>query len=262
MGSPIKWVGGKSKLAKDLVSLIPSHEGYVEVFGGAGSILYAKQPSKWEVLNDFDNNLFNFWNVIKSQKEDFIKSFQYEIISRTKFNLYKEIYNRKSYKNCIEQAHILYYLLKAGMGASLPDGGGCGFGAAKDRSRLRLDRISDNIEESYKRLINVTIECKDFRELIKLYDSQTTFFYLDPPYRKTRRTSYPVGKFTDQDYEDLCLSCKNLKGKFLLTINDDPFIRSLFSEFTIQDKSVTYNVSRTNNGRKKFSELIILNYSL
>ncbi|WP_166462425.1 DNA adenine methylase [Psychrobacillus vulpis] len=261
MRSPIKWVGGKYKLAKHLVSIIPPHEGYVEVFGGAGWVLFAKPTSKWEVLNDLDNNLFNFWHVIRNQKEEFIKSFQYEIISRTSFNNYKQIYKSNSYKDSIEKAHILYYLLEAGIGASLPDGGGSGFGAAKDRSRLRLDKLPDDIEKAYDRLINVTIECKDFREIIKFYDSHTTFFYLDPPYRNTRRTSYPVGNFTDKDYEDLYLLCKDIKGKFLLTLNNDPFIQSLFSEFTILDKRVYYNVSTSNKGRGDFSELIILNYS-
>ncbi len=197
MKSPIKWVGGKSKLAKRLVSLFPNHEGYVEVFGGAGWVLFAKDKStsKWEVLNDLDDNLYNFWYVIKNHRIEFTESFKFEIISRTQFNEYKEIYRSKSYQDNIEKAHILYYLLKAGSGASLPDGGGCGFGAAKDQNRLRIDKISEDIKSAHSRVINVTIECKDFREIINFYDSDTTLFYLDPPYRNTQRSSYPVGKF-------------------------------------------------------------------
>ena len=71
MNSPIKWVGGKSKSLKYLLPLIPDHEGYVEVFGGAGWLLFAKPPSKWEILNDLDENLSNFWNVIQENEKEF-----------------------------------------------------------------------------------------------------------------------------------------------------------------------------------------------
>lgn len=260
MNSPIKWVGGKYKLAKDIISLFPNHEGYVEVFGGAGWVLFAKDESKWEVLNDLDNNLNNFWNVVKNSKEEFIDSFKFEVISRATFNQYKEIYVNKTFKTDVEKAHILYYLLKAGVGASLPDGGGCGFGRAKGKSRLRLDKLPNDIEEAHSRLLNVTIECKDFREIIKFYDSNSTLFYLDPPYRKTKHSPYPVGRFTDKDYEDLLTLCKDMKGKFLLTINNDDFISHLFSSFNIRNKEVFYNISTSSNGRENYSELIITNY--
>ena len=36
MKSPLKWVGGKSKMVKTLLPMIPEHKCYVEVFGGAG----------------------------------------------------------------------------------------------------------------------------------------------------------------------------------------------------------------------------------
>jgi DNA adenine methylase len=262
MKSPIKWIGGKSKSLKYLLPLIPPHEGYVEVFGGAGWLLFGKVPSKWEVLNDLDNNLSNFWNVLKSHENEFIKSFDFEVISRTIFNDYKKIYITKEYNDNIHQAHILYYLLKAGSQSSLPDGGGSGFGRCKGKSRLRLDKVPTDIIRSHERLITVTIECQDFRDIINFYDTEKTFFYLDPPYRNSSRHSYPVGKFTDDDYTDLYNFCSNMKGDFLLSINDDPFINSLFSKFNITKTKVPYSGSPKQKVRKKYPELIITNYKL
>lgn len=262
MNSPIKWVGGKSKSLKYLLPLIPTHEGYVEVFGGAGWLLFAKKPSKWEILNDLDENLSNFWSVIQQNEKDFIKSFKYEVISRSIFNNYKKIYRSKSYTDNINKAHILYYLLKGGTGASLPDGGGCGFGRYKGISRLRLDKLPNDIIQAHDRLLKVTIECQDFREIITYYDTKNTFFYLDPPYRNTTRSSYPVGEFTDKDYMDLYNLCINMKGKFLLSINADEFMKSLFSKFNITNIEVPYSGSNQKKGRKKYSELIITNYNI
>lgn len=260
MKSPIKWVGGKSKSLKYLLPLIPPHEGYVEVFGGAGWLLFGKEPSKWEVLNDLDNNLSNFWNILKNHENEFIKSFDFEVISRTIFNEYKQIYNTKEYIDNIHQAHILYYLLKAGTSAKLPDGGGSGFGRCKGKSRLHLEKLPKDIIMSHERLINVTIECQDFKDIIKFYDTEKTFFYLDPPYRNASGSSYPVGKFTDDDYNDLYNFCSNMKGNFLLSINDDPFINSLFSKFIIKKTNVPYSVSTKQKGRENYPELIITNY--
>ncbi|HZK26718.1 MAG TPA: DNA adenine methylase [Thermoclostridium sp.] len=167
MKSPIKWVGGKSRMVNVLLPIIPEHKGYVEVFGGAGWLLFAKEPSRWEVLNDLDNNLINLFEVIKNNPKKFIDSFEYTLISRTIFDEYKDIYREGSYKDSIHQAHILYYLLKAGVGASLPDGGGCGFGIAKDRSRLRLEQVESDIKKAHKRLMQVTVESRDFRRVRK-----------------------------------------------------------------------------------------------
>ncbi len=260
MNSPIKWVGGKSKSLKYLLPLIPPHEGYVEVFGGAGWLLFAKQPSKWEILNDLDENLSNLWKVIQQDETSFIESFKYEVISRSIFDYYKKIYKSKVYTDNINKAHILYYLLKAGTGASLPDGGGCGFGRYKGVNRLRLDKLPNDIILAHDRLLKVTIECQDFREIITYYDNRNTFFYLDPPYRNITRSHYPVGVFTDKDYMDLYNLCINMKGKFLLSINADEFIKSLFSSFNIMNIEIPYSCSNTKKGRKKYSELIITNY--
>ena len=95
MNSPIKWVGGKSKLAPKLINLFPRHEGYVEVFAGSGAVLFAKSRSKWEVLNDFDSNLVNFWTVVKENYKEFIDSFDYTLVSREIFNRYKEKYKAR-----------------------------------------------------------------------------------------------------------------------------------------------------------------------
>lgn len=262
MKSPIKWVGGKSRMINILLPIIPKHKGYVEVFGGAGWLLFAKERSEWEVLNDLDNNLMNLFEVIKNNPNEFINSFEFTLISRKTFNEYKEIYKNKEYENKIHQAHILYYLLKAGVGASLPDGGGCGFGIGKDRSRLRLEQIETDIKNAHNRLLRTTIECRDFREVINSFDSVDTFFYLDPPYRNTARSGYPVGKFTDKQYELLADCCKNTKGKWLCTINDDNYIRELFKDFNIIDHNIYYSVCKTDKGRKSFKELIITNYDI
>lgn len=257
MNSPIKWVGGKSKLSKILLPMFPEHKGYVEVFGGSGYMLFAKEQSKWEILNDFDGELMNFWSVIKNAPEQFIESFEYTLVSRETFDTYKQIYKDKSEEDCIKRAHIFYYLVKAGFGADMKYP--C-FGTGADRNRLRLEQLEGDIKEAYKRLTKVTIENKSFENIFSIYDSKDTFFYIDSPYRNTKQ--YAVGKFTDEQYKLLADCCKNVKGKWLYTINDDEYIRELFKDFNILTHDVFYSVCKTQSGRQDFKELIITNYDI
>jgi DNA adenine methylase len=57
--------GGKFYLIKKLLPLIPPHEVYVEVFGGAAALLFNKPPSKVEVYNDINSELVNFFHVLR-----------------------------------------------------------------------------------------------------------------------------------------------------------------------------------------------------
>jgi hypothetical protein len=63
MNSFIAWIGGKSILADTIVSMMPAHKTYIEVFGGAGWVLFRKEPSKVEVWNDLNSDLVNLFMV-------------------------------------------------------------------------------------------------------------------------------------------------------------------------------------------------------
>jgi len=87
------WVGGKSKLAKDIVDLIPEHRVYIEVFGGALNVLYAKEKpkanKKAEVVNDIERASYYFYLISQSfgaKGESFAMSAK----SKKPKNIYKD----------------------------------------------------------------------------------------------------------------------------------------------------------------------------
>ena len=58
MNSLISWVGGKKSIRDLIYARFPQSYGrYIEVFGGGGWVLFGKKPDKFEVYNDFNNNL-------------------------------------------------------------------------------------------------------------------------------------------------------------------------------------------------------------
>ena len=200
----------------------------------------------------------NFWSVVKNAPDEFIRSFDYTLVSRETFDIYKKKYKNNDFDDAIEKAHVFYYLVNAGFASDMKNpvfGTKC-----QSRNGLRLEELDKTIPKAYKRLQKVTIENKSFEKLFNIYDSSDTFFYLDSPYRNTKQ--YAVGKFTDDQYKLLADCCKNAKGKWLYTINDDEYIRDLFKDFNIITHDVYYSVCKTDNGRKDFKELIITNYDI
>lgn len=89
--------------------------------------------------------------------------------------------------------------------------------------------------------------------MITVYDRRNSFFYLDPPYHTTEK--YYDIEFTKNDHKRLALKLSQIQGKFLLSYNDDMFIRDLYKDYTI------VSISRNNNlSSGSFNELLIRNY--
>ncbi|MBD3194613.1 MAG: DNA adenine methylase, partial [Candidatus Lokiarchaeota archaeon] len=63
IASPIKWFGGKYYL-KNHILPFPQHKIYIEVFGGSAVILLNKIPSPYEIYNDINDRLVNFWLIL------------------------------------------------------------------------------------------------------------------------------------------------------------------------------------------------------
>ena len=56
MDSFISWIGGKRVLRKRILEEFPEkYERYIEVFGGAAWVLFAKGKTAFEVYNDIIN---------------------------------------------------------------------------------------------------------------------------------------------------------------------------------------------------------------
>ena len=104
---------------------------------------------------------------------------------------------------------------------------------------------------------NTYVENLSFEKIIDKYDRKYSFFFCDPPYFETTGYGNTFG-----ENEQLLLRDKlsNLKGKFLLTINDHEKVREWYEGFNIKEVEVNYSVSRAAEGRGKYRELIITNY--
>jgi len=81
-GQFFPYLGGKTFLIKKLLSLVPPHRVYVEVFGGSAELLFRKEPSKIEVYNDIDGELVNLFEVVRNRFDEFLEKARWLLYSR------------------------------------------------------------------------------------------------------------------------------------------------------------------------------------
>ncbi|WP_050698966.1 DNA adenine methylase [Anaeromassilibacillus senegalensis] len=246
MDSFISRVGGKKLLRNKIIDRFPDSFGrYIEVFGGAGWVLFARdRHAPMEVYNDADGQLVNLFRVVKYHPNALQEELQLVLNSREVFQVYRQAAPTWAATD-IQRAALYFVLIKESFGAECRT-----FGCTP----RNLDRAVDYLTQVSKRLSRVVIERKDFADLIKVYDRPDALFYLDPPYHGTER--YYDTDFTEADHHRLKEVLIGIKGKFILSYNNDDFIRNLYTDSRIEE------VSRSNNlaPGQQFEELIIRNY--
>ncbi len=171
INSPIRWVGGKSRLRKQIIPLLPPHTCYVEPFAGGAWVLFGKPSSPVEVLNDVDQELINFFRVVKNCPEKLIQSFEWELVARAEFQRLAGL--DPAELDEVQRAHRFYYLIMAGWGGeldyprfqtSITDGGG------GNRLIGALKTLQERLKPVHDRLRSVIIECLDWQQCLDRYD--------------------------------------------------------------------------------------------
>ncbi len=260
MKSFIGWVGGKSILAKHIVSLMPPHRCYVEVFGGAGWVLFKKNPSNIEVWNDLNNDLVNLFRVVRNNLEEFINRQYFLLPSREEYALFTKNYRTNNFKDDIDRAITFYYLIKNSFSGMIFSGWSYSTVRA---SSYHLD--IEHLKAVRERLKRVYIENLSFEKLIPYWDRKETLFYCDPPYFKLlnmKGRQYYQCSFTLDDHIKLRDILKKINGKFILSYDDHPEVKKLYKDFhIIHTEPVRYNaVNLRVTSAKRVSELLITNF--
>jgi DNA adenine methylase len=122
-----------------------------------------------------------------------------------------------------------------------------------------LFRVEEELSAVQLRVARVYIENKDQKDLIACCDRPETFFYLDPAYYGCEN-DYGAGIFSREDFPKLNGILKNLRGTFLLSINDHPQTREIFKGFKIVKVKTQYTAGTWTRKCKPVTELLISNF--
>jgi DNA adenine methylase len=182
----------------------------------------------------------------------------------------KAIFKNEDFSNMsdIDKATLLFYLHMYGFHGTIGGGFKVVKNAKVSRARVYLRKVA-SLAELAKRWLDVTLENRDFRDIIRLYDSAHTVFYCDPPYLTTsqaQRDTYYRLKFTHADMKTLLDMLSKVEGKFVLKLPDDhmniSYIKEFASRYEIKVVEHTKCTEKTVEGAKsKQKTVLIYNFS-
>lgn len=247
----LHWPGGKRRLMKHLLPKVPADAVcYAEVFAGSAALLLAKERHPVEVVNDLNGDLVALMRNAHFHLPALLEEMRWFVASR------KDFHDFVSQPGLTEIQRAARFLLRNRVSFA---GGMKSFGVAKTRgSGVGFDRedVADRLEGIRRRLNKVVVENLPYDRVLQNYDGPESFFFMDPPYVGPATGAYEGWK--QEDMVQLRGRLDRLQGRFLLTINDSPENRRLFSDCKVEPV-VTRN-RLTNNrthGAATFGELII-----
>lgn len=257
------YVGGKSYMINEIVSRLDySCETYIELFGGALSVLLNKPPHQIEIANDINDDIVNFFKVVKDKKgiEAFKKELKYILYAETTFKKYLNSNPQDKISKAVRW-FVIQNMSFAGNGSSF------GYSFTRRNSKKFFNKLA-KIDLIYQRLQNVQILKKDFRVILDTIKNKKGFMlYCDPPYINAEH--YYQGNFTIKDHQDLAEMLNFIadKHKILISYYDDELLNKLYpsdkwkKEVFIKTK---YSYGLTKNSKKltkpKGKEVLISNY--
>ena len=252
MKAVLKYPGAKHRMAEWICSFIPKHDVYLEPFAGSLAVLFEKERSHIETVNDLDGGVVNFFRVLR----DFPEELQSKI-ERTP-------YSREEYENAyipsddeVERARRFCVRCWMGFGCSnlYKNGFKSGQQTKSPNPAVAWSHLPEIINAAAGRLKGVQIEHLPAVELLKRYDTPDVFIYLDPPYLHGTRKNYLYKhEMPDQGHEELLSISTSHKGRILISGYDN----ELYNTY-LEGWHKAYKDTTAENGLKR-TEVLWMNY--
>ena len=240
--SPVAaYIGGKRQLSRELVvriSKVP-HRTYAEPFIGMGGVFLRRtEAAPVEVVNDISGDVSTFYRILQRHYTAFMDMLRFQLTIRAEFQRLMLV--DPATLTDLERAARFLYLQRLAFGGKVR---GRNYGVdASSPGAFNVTRLEPLLAELHERLAGVTIERLQWHEFVPRYDTPETLFYLDPPYWGCE-TDYGVGVFARSDFEVMSGLLQSIKGKFILSINDVPEIRQIFSWAKMDEVTLNYTIA-------------------
>lgn len=261
MKTPLTYYGGKQKLAPVIIPMIPEHLLYNEPFAGGAAILFAKEPSEIEVLNDTNKELINFYQVIQQDYVSLEKMIRITLHSRKLHQDASVIYNNPHLFTPLERAWAVWVSASQSFSSMLD--GSWGYDKSRNCTTKKIINKGLLFSEEYAiRLQNVQLESADAVYIIKSRDSEASFHYCDPPYFNSDCGHYKG--YTESDMKWLLDTLADIKGKFLLSSYPSDLLKEYIKRYGWRFKTIEQLVSVNAKGgkQKRKIEQLTANYDI
>ena len=244
----LRRLGNKSRIAEKIQTYFPEHTIYVEPFFGAGGMFFNKPKSKYNFLNDIDEDVYNLFRQIIDNKEEFTNLIEIFPVTEKQF---KE-WNKKREETPMLNA--LRFIILSNFGyMGKPNTLNFAIGNSKKC-------ILDGINETFKFMSDVKLLNGDFRDFFKKIsfrheiEKEKAFIYADPPYLGT--TGNYSHSFSQKDSVDLFDCLQEYGVKFAMSEFDNDFIISQAKERNLN----IIEIGERQNVKNRRTEILITNY--
>jgi DNA adenine methylase len=249
----LKYYGGKWVLAPWIISHFPPHMNYLEPCGGAASVLLRKPRSKLETYNDVDDNVVNFFRVLRDSPRELIDKIKLTPWARAEYQL-----GCSTCDDPIENARRFFAASWMSIQGGAPEKTSRTWRHnkhAKDRNRPAawdMHRVADALDCVARRFIGVQIENRDALDVIQRYDNRDTLLYFDPPYVVGTRTKSDIYRFeVDEHFHTKAAKAlRRFSGYVIVSGYACPLYEELYGDWIRKDRR-----ARANSGCKRIESI-------
>lgn len=253
MNAILKYPGAKWRIAKWVIEQMPEHHSYVEPFFGSGAVFFNKQPSNIETINDLDEEVVNFFEVVREDPEKLAEM------------LYMTPYSRKVYEQSYEpEGSRLYRAWKFCVRINMSYGYRCNAmtgwkndvqGRERAYAAQVWSKLPDIVMQAAERLRGVQIERRPALDIIKKFDHPKCLIYCDPPYLlSTRKGKQYNIEMSDKDHEELLHCMLQSKSKVILSGYDSDMYNDVLKHWRkVKKENMTQSL-------RKREEVLWMNY--
>jgi DNA adenine methylase len=202
----VKWYGGKTYLARWIISHFPEHRAYLEAFGGGASVLLNKKPAPVETYNDIDARLTRFFRVLRDQGDEFIK--RVRLVPYSQIEFAQGVSNPRGATDLDKAVRdfVRWRQSFVGRGQTWSYTVGRSRGGMAGQVNGWWSAI-DRLPEVIARLRRVQIICQSAFEAIPRFDHPEGLVYCDPPYLHSTRDPHSRAVYhhemTDDEHRQL-----------------------------------------------------------
>lgn len=248
----LKRCGNKQSIAGEIQKHFPEHKIYIETFFGAGGMFFNKPKSKYNFLNDIDDDVFNLFMVVKDRKDELYNTIETMPIHQTLMRHWKKNTEIDPIWKAIRFLFISNFTY-------LSKGYNLKFTADNTKSIL-LSRI----EPTFLYIKDCKFLNVDFRKVlsnISFADNQNlcsrsdSFIYSDAPYLGTDGW-YTNNSNTENDVIDDFDMMVNSGIRFAKSEFDHPFILDQAKQRGLN----IIEIGERRNLKNRRTEILITNY--
>lgn len=264
--SPLRYPGGKAKLADFLIAIIEANDlsevDYVEPYaGGAGAALRLlfEEYVDTIAINDVDPRIYSFWWAVTRRNDEFLSRLEKVDLSVEEWRRQRAIYKKCDKRKLLELGFATFFLNRTTRSGILhtagPIGGHDQTGNFKIDARFNRNQLASRIQRIGIYSDRILVSGEDGLTLLKTLNrcrvrARRTFVYLDPPYYAKGPDLY-LNRFSHDQHRRLADYLSRRKNfPWIMTYDNVPAVRELYMDFSRVHFSLNYSAYECRQGEE------------